>query len=286
MENNNNERKAAEIVTASQLIDKLKMLQREQEILAYEQASKHFDEFASLKHTLGRPRANILSWADNLYVFFNDNPKGFKSLNQSFKEFYEVDILHVLKEIKDDVSFMTKILEKGEDSFRIEAYNNTFISLSEIEDLINNVSSSGFNFKIKKVLLIDKTNKEKLKSRGIKANKELFMILIDSILTNAHRHAFDDSSKANKVVFELKEANDFLLLQISNNGKPFPRNYNKKKFIAKYSTADFKRGVGMGGYDIDRIATKFGNPQWELLLNDNPTYPVIYKFKFLIKVID
>ena len=56
MENNNNERKAAEIVTASQLIDKLKMLQREQEILAYEQASKHFDEFASLKHTLGRPR--------------------------------------------------------------------------------------------------------------------------------------------------------------------------------------------------------------------------------------
>ena len=57
------------------------------------------------------------------------------------KDFYEVDLLSALKEIKEDVNFMTKLLEKGEDGFRIEAYKTTFTSLSEIKDLIKKIES-------------------------------------------------------------------------------------------------------------------------------------------------
>ena len=87
--------------------------------------------------------------------------------------------------------------------------------------------------------------------------------------------------------FELIErVTGYLTLEVRNNGKSFPRNYNREKFITKYSTADFKRGTGMGGYDINRIATKLKNPDWKLILNQDPIYPVKFEFQFPIKTIN
>ena len=70
-----------------------------------------------------------------------------------------------------------------------------------------------------------------------------------------------------------------------NNGKPFPKNFDREKFITKYSTADSDSGTGLGGYDIHRIASEFNNPDWELMLDADPIYPVKFKFKFPIKLI-
>ena len=75
-----------------------------------------FNEFASLKHTLGRPRQNILDWTDNLLHFLNDEPQGFDTLNQSFLDFYETDILTALQEIKRDVNFCGAPRNSKEDS--------------------------------------------------------------------------------------------------------------------------------------------------------------------------
>ena len=110
--------------------------------------------------------------------------------------------------------------------------------------------------------------------------------MLDNILTNANKYAFDKKSTGNEVVIDLTEVDDFLSIEIRNNGKPFPKNFNREKFIAKYSTADVSNGSGLGGYDIHRIASDFNNPDWILSLNEDPFFLVKFKFQFPIKLIN
>jgi type I restriction enzyme M protein len=276
------EEQRAKVQGIVELSDKIKILQRERNALAHGKEASQFNEFASLKHTLGRPRQNILDWTDNLIHFLSDKREGFDALNKSFLDFYETDILSALQEIKRDVNFMTEVLEKGENGFIIEEFDKTIISLSDVNRLINELSNNGFNFKIKKLLL----KGDHLKERGIQGNKTLFKTMVDNLLTNANKYGFEKKATGNEVVFELKEIDDFLSVEVRNNGKPFPKNFDREKFITKYSTADSKSGSGLGGYDIHRIASEFNNPEWELLLNEDPIYPAKFKFKFPIKLIN
>lgn len=265
-----------------ELSDKIKSLQEERNALAYGKTIKQFNEFASLKHTLGRPRQNILDWSDNLLDFLTKKKEGFEALNKAFSEFYDIDIISALKEIKRDVNFITDVLEKGENGLVLSEYEKQVIPLSDINSIINELSNNGFNFKIKKLLL----KGEKLKERGIYANKTLLKTLLDNILTNANKYAFDKKATGNEVVIELTEVDDSLSMEIRNNGKPFPKNFDREKFITKYSTADSSNGSGLGGYDIHRIASDFNNPDWILSLNDDPFFLVKFKFQFPIKLIN
>ncbi len=276
------EEQKAKVQGIYELSDKIKSLQAERNALVHGSSLTQFNEFASLKHTLGRPRQNILDWSDNLLHFFNTQREGFEALNKAFAEFYDTDIISVLKEIKRDVNFITEVLEKGENGLILSEYEMQIISLSDINSIINDLSNNGFNFKIKKLLL----KGEKLKERGIQANKTLFKTLLDNLLTNANKYAFDGESAGNEVVIELSEVDAFLSFEIRNNGKPFPKNFDREKFITKYSTAYNSTGSGLGGYDIHRIATHFNNPDWVLSLNEDPLFPVRFKFQFPIKLIN
>ena len=265
-----------------EITDQINILKEEHNALAHNKAEDKFNEIASLKHTLGRPRQNILDWSDNLLDFLNNNKEGFEALNNSFEEFYEMDIISALKEIKSDINFITEVLEKGESGLILEEHEKKIIPLSDINNIINEMSNNGFKFKIKKLLL----KGEKLKARGINGNLSLLKALLDNILTNANKHAFDEKNAGNEVVIELSEVDDKLSMEIKNNGNPFPKNYDKAKFITKYSTADSTNGSGLGGYDINRISAYFNNPDWVLSLNEDPIFKVIYIFLFPIKLID
>lgn len=267
-------------------IEETKKFKKERDTLLQDQVENSFNEFASLKHTLGRPRTIILGWADNIYAFFEENYEEIASLNKSFEDFYGRDLFFAFKDIKNELNFMTLVLQKGEKGLDVDKFEITPIPLSEIKDLINNFSNNKLNFKIKKIFIDRISNIENLETLGISANKELLKILIDNLLANADKHAFDKNSQNNEVFFELSDNGvGILVLQIGNNGKPFPKNYNREKFTTKYSTANSEKGSGLGGYDIHRIATKLDNPNWELILNEDPIYPVIFEFQFPIQII-
>lgn len=274
------EEQRAKVQGVYELSGKIKSLQEERNALAHGKTLNQFSEFASLKHTLGRPRQNILDWSDNLLDFLSKKKEGFEALNKAFTEFYDIDIISALKEIKRDVNFITDVLEKGENGLVLSEHEKQVIPLSEINSIINELSNNGFNFKIKKLLL----KGEKPKERGIYANKTLFKTLLDNILTNANKYAFDKKAKGNELVIELTEVDDSLSMEIRNNGKPFPKNFDREKFIAKYSTGDSSNGSGLGGYDIHRIASDFNNPDWILSLNEDPFFLVKFKFQFPIKL--
>ena len=259
-----------------ELSERIKELEKERNALAHGKEVSRFSEFASLKHTLGRPRQNILDWADNLLDFMNSNKEELDGHNKKFVDFYSVDMISALEEIKRDVNFMTSVLEKGEKGFVVEDYEKDFIPFSEVNKIIRELSANGLNFKLNKQLI----EGEKLNQRGIYGNKTLLKTLFDNILTNAHKHGFKSKEKGNEVVINLTEVEEELVIEVKNNGAPFPKNFDKENFISKYSTADTKSGTGLGGYDVHRIAELFGNPDWELILNDDPIYRVKFKFNF------
>lgn len=275
------EEQRAKIQGISEISDKIKSLVEEQNALEHGTSIKLSNEFASLKHTLGRPRQNILDWSDNLIHYLDNKRKEVDSLSKGFEEFYEIDIISALKEIKRDINFITDVLEKGENGFVVEEFEKEIIPLADINNTIHELSNNSLNFKIKKLLI----KGEKLKERGIFGNRILFKTLLDNLLTNANKYGFDKKEIGNEVVIELTEVEDILSLEVKNNGKPFPKNYDKEKFITKYSTADISSGSGLGGYDINRIAIDFKNPDWELSLNEDPFYAVKFKFQFPIKII-
>lgn len=244
-------------------------------------SSVRSSEFESLKHTLGRPRQNILDWSDNLLNFLLSKEKELQAINQEYTEFYEIDIIATIREIKRDINFVTEVLEKGENGFILEEFSRTLITLFEINSIIDELSDHALRFKINKLLI----KGEKLKDRGIIGHKTLLKTLLDNLVTNANKYGFENKEPGNELVIELTEIEDNLVLEVKNNGKPFPRNYDKEKFITKYSTGDKDAGSGIGGYDINRIAEYFNNPEWELILSEDLLYPVKFKFIFPIKLI-
>ncbi len=244
-------------------------------------SSVRSSEFESLKHTLGRPRQNILDWSDNLLNFLLSKENELKPLNQEFSEFYGIDLIAAIREVKRDINFITDVLEKGENGLILEEFSKNLIPISEINSIINELSDHAMKFKINKLL----SKGEKLKDRGIIGNKILLKTLLDNLLTNANKYGFVKKEPGNEFVIELTEIEDTLVMEVKNNGKPFPKNYDKEKFITKYSTGDPDAGSGIGGYDINRIAEYFNNPEWELILNKDLLYPVKFKFSFPIKLI-
>lgn len=271
----------AKVQGIEELSNKIKSLQQERNALAHGRSNSRFNEFASLKHTLGRPRQNILDWSDNLIHFFGNKSTEIDKLNKSFAEFYDIDMLSALNEIKRDINFMSEILEKGENGLVVNDYPLQLVALSDINALVNEITHNGFKFKIKKLPL----KGEKLKERGIDCNPTLLRTLIDNVLTNANKHGYAKKDTSNEVVIELTVVDEQLILEIKNNGKPFPKNFDKEKFISKYSTANPDAGSGLGGYDVNRIAEYFNNPAWELILNEDPIFPVRFKFQFPLKFV-
>jgi type I restriction enzyme M protein len=194
-----------------------------------------FNEFASLKHTLGRPRQNILDWSDNLLDFLSKNEFALEKLNSVFSEFYEIDIISAVKEIKNDINFITEVLEKGENGLILSEYQKNVIPLSEITRIISGLSINGYNFKLKKIYFESDLESDDMKEKGIYANKTLFITLLDNLLTNANKYAFDSKADGNEVIIKLTEIDNLLSIEIKNNGKPFPKNFDREKFITKYS---------------------------------------------------
>lgn len=275
------EEQRAKVAGLLEISEKIKQLQTERNELAHGVITKEFNEFASLKHTLGRPRQNILGWSKNLSKFFVREKDAISELNDEFKVLFDLGIIEAIDEINRDIKFISDVLEKGENGLLLNDYEKEIVPLVEINNIINTLSNNEFKFSIKKQLL----KVDEMKTRGILINKVLFRTLLDNLLTNANKYGFLDKNKGNHVMIELSEIDDYLIVDIRNNGLPFPKNFDREKFITKYSTADTSNGSGLGGYDINRIATYFENENWDLILNSDPLYPVIFRFSFPIKLL-
>lgn len=248
--------------------------------LAHGIALDKYNVFASAKHSTGTARTEIEAWSDLLLSFFKNRIGQIENMDKEFMKLTggETGIIDSLRKINEDINFITNILEKGENELNITNFNKEMLSLVNLNHFISAYNNPCENFQLIKNLI----DTEQLNEKGIEVNKDLLRVLIDNIVTNAGKHAFKDDLNTNVVVIELYEQNSNLVVEIKNNGIPFPSNYDKEKFITKFSTTNEESGTGLGGYDINRIAEYFESSDWQLILNEE-IYPVIFRFEFPIK---
>ncbi|MHB1105024.1 MAG: N-6 DNA methylase [Lutibacter sp.] len=266
-----------------ELSQKIKLLEKERNALVLGKIIAEFDEFASLKHSLGAPRQNILSNAKSLIRFFERNDsEAFIQVRNQFKNDYNTDLSEVLIQIRENIDHISVILEKGEGGLILNNYQKEIVPLKDINSILKNYSDNGYKFKIR----YDSLVKDEMGKNALVCNTTLFKILLDNIFSNADKYGFQEKYSANEVVIELKVIDEFLEVIIKNNGAPFPKNFTKEKFITKFRTVDSENGSGIGGYDINRIASYFGDSDWQLILDDTNLYPVEFKFSFPLKTIE
>ena len=271
------EEQRAKVKGILELSEKFKLLQIERNALAHGNQVATFDEFASLKHSLGTPRQNILSNTKSLIRFFeNNNSDAFNEVKELYNKRYDTNLLDDLIQIKDDVNHISTILEKGENGLLLENYELKPVSIQEIDKALRSTRKARENYKPQ----YKEPPKTEISGKAIKANITLFKVLVNNILSNADKYAFNSKNSTNQLVIELKATEDVLEFEIRNNGIPFPNNFNKDKFIAKFSKSSVDNGSGLGGYDINRIAKYFKNPDWELILNNEDIFPVVFRFNF------
>lgn len=99
---------------------------------------------------------------------------------------------------------------------------------------------------------------EDIKDLSIKYDKNILIIMLNSILDNAVDHGFPEEYKCEKptIKFIATKIDGFLLLKICNNGKPitFGEDYYKSRGAFSGPTGH----TGLGGYQINKYAEMFG----------------------------
>lgn len=268
----------AKVAGLKELSSKVASLEQKISDLNQGKEVKEFDEFASLKHTLGAPRQNILSYSESLINFFDKNKSNsINEVRSLFKNEMGEDLLSIFKTIRTDITFISELLEKGENGLILSDYKNQVEPIKDIHKILKSSGKKAYKFKIE-VLPLQADDTAQI---GIKLNTTLFQILLDNLMSNADKHGFSSKNKENRVVIDPKVIDDIYVIEIKNNGASFPKNFDKKKFAAKYSTADTKNGKGLGGYDINRIVEYF-EAKWDLYLNQDTLFPVSFRFEFPI----
>jgi len=114
----------------------------------------------------------------------------------------------------------------------------------------------------------------------INVSVNLFKKMFQNIVDNAVKHGFVDAGKThvlkiNSSLSQTADSNTSIVLAISNNGIPFPKDYDKKQFITKWSKSGATANSGLGGSDINSVVNSF-NGTFDLELDAKAEFPVKY----------
>ncbi len=229
------------------------------------------EEFKSLKHAMGKSVAGITAAVDNLYNYFAETGQ----LDTIVHKRRASTLGDKLNVIQQSVQHIAVLLKHGADFLDVSQYPMKSVT---IDNLWNCIAYETDRFMLNKSALLD----ESFRQMTIKMNIDLFRILVNDILSNAEKHAFEDNNPSNTVRVEYDYDNTWFTLFISNNGQPFPDDVDVKKFTKRYWSAGNHQGSGIGGHDILKIMTAFQG-EFELLTDYEGSYPTCYVLRFPVE---
>ena len=229
------------------------------------------EEFKSLKHAMGKSVAGITAAVDNLYKYF----EGKGQLDTIVHERRSSTLGDKLNVIQQSVQHIAVLLKHGADFLDVSQYPIESVS---IDNLWRCITYETNRFSLSKSNELE----DSIKRMTIRMNVDLFKILVNDILSNAEKHAFEDNNPVNTVRVEYVCDNSWFTLFVSNNGRPFPDDVDVKKFTKRYWSAGNHQGSGIGGHDILKIMTAFQG-EFELLTDYEDSYPTCYVLRFPVE---
>ena len=207
----------------------------------------------NLAHTIGAPSLRIRSLLGNLL----DLCRG------------DAGKVTMLKQIEHNFDYVSRVVESARDYETAKVLLKEMRILPILEGFLSTVPSLPFGFDP----TMDRSEIEE--GLAIKVDKTLFLIMLDNILRNAHRHGFNKRvSSNNRVQFDLsvvtmedgpyepsserKQGKHYLLLSVCNNGQELEESFTVKDFVTRGKKGKETGNTGQGGYDIYQIVKKFG----------------------------
>jgi type I restriction enzyme M protein len=216
---------------------------------------QYYVNIASLNHSIGTARQNILSSANIIsnYISYSIDDPIVSDFVNKFKSDNGYDFIELPNGIRNDIGLISRTLKNGFEGLKVENYVKESVPVLEIPNIIEKLNRPGYNFRLILKSEIEDENKSRLS-----INTDLFNILIANIFENAHKHGFTTKSDENIVEVELYQIGHMVTIGISNNGLPFPDGFTQEQFEQKYTLSAESKGTGIGGYDIKRIINYFG----------------------------
>jgi type I restriction enzyme M protein len=259
---------------------KMEVLVKERNALAHGAKLERNTRFATLKHALGRPQQSILSAAKTIKGYLQYIGEGGDKLNNEYAEFFEQQrtVSDTLQGIIDDVDFISRLMDRGENGLQVDNYDLSSHSLTEVLKAVKALNGTGFKFKLK----VRAEQTKDWDQLGVRINMQLLRVLLDNLLTNADKHGFAEVAPGNLVQITLSIIDYNLVVEVQNNGQPFPLKFGKQQFIQEFKTSSTDVGQGIGGHQVDQVAKRFDNPDWKLVTEANEIFPVTFIFKFPI----
>ena len=267
-------------------------LQEKVERLENQKFSSAFSELSSLTHSMSKDIMSLILGLDKLRTFFGNETENILTVIEEYNSRYRRGLRENIAGMNSSLQSISNMLEDLRNRKSVSDYALADIDCDLVINKVNNVcqafTSKSFtqvDIEANSAVDIDTLVSEHAIGRKVSGiNLDLFERLIKNVLSNADTHAFQgvQLSKEDRVVkIELEIDEAFFTMSIMNNGIPFPANFRKREFILENMSANMNRVSGRGGYDIHQWSTYMqGEDSWELELNDEDPFPVIYNFKY------
>ncbi|NME71331.1 hypothetical protein [Flammeovirga aprica] len=238
-----------------------------------------YKEYRSLRHNIGHLLSSIQSSIEvigNVLEFGDYN----LDLNTVINKKREVTFGDQVSKIKKSSGDIYNWLRSFEDQLR-QDYPLEKVPVHELKLFLQKRYASRKEFDFQWGRQEDKVDVD------IYLHKDGFVKVMDNIVQNALHHGFVEPRNhyAIKVGFKLiqKERTTTICIAVSNNGQPFPEDFDFKALVERGQTSKRKSNTGLGGNDIYRTM-KAMKGDFDLYLDRNNEYSVSYKLFFACDV--
>lgn len=247
---------------------KLKLIEAERDALAYGLDDLVYQNFSSIKHAMGKPLLNIGSSLRNIsnaldkldpnWIKIMVNKKHNHTIGDSFNSIYS------------NLDLISNLLKNNENELEIKNYElNSIDIMPFIKGYVTQLKVDS-NENVTIDLDISPDIKSEFDNHiDVIGNEDLLRIALYEIIDNAHNHGFIDETKNYRISFKLNiqpikkieeidgkpygTTVDYVKIEISNDGIPFPESYTFEKYIRKNSFAGDTGNTGQGGYQVNKI---------------------------------
>ncbi len=247
----------AKVKGAKEANVKIALLEAESKAQAFGLENLLYENYASVKHSLGKPLLNINSSLINIEKAIEKHNVDWKKIKVSDR--FEINIDDCFKSIYSNLELIHTIL-KNDKGFDVKQYDLNPINIIEFikEYKMEIVSQQKPNITTNLILgeELFLVNSEVI---YVNANANLLRVALNNIVDNANKHAFVDNSKEYKLQIKLGLSQDdisknlFIKIDVSNNGKGFPDKFDLEKLVRKNTQAGTTGNTGIGGYDLNEI---------------------------------
>jgi two-component sensor histidine kinase len=102
-------------------------------------------------------------------------------------------------------------------------------------------------------------------------HRESFVEAVNNLLRNAEVHGFPEQDAANEVRFNLRQTRKRIIIDYSNNGRPFPANLCARDFLSFGRKGAESPGEGLGGAWIGKVIEAHGGV-FEIVRDEQPVH--------------